>query len=408
MARILVVDPYGAVGELVADAARHTTSQPEVVTATTLDPVGCVAARYDVIVAGPGLDTGAGLRSLARVQDADPAVSIVFAFDQRPRVSLASVVRAGAVDLLAPDADPATVTKALERAMAIAAARRRGTVAERRGTVVTVASASGGCGKTFFAVNAAYHLHKRTGGRACIIDLDLQFGEVVTALRLRPTLTVFDVREREQEGTLADHLEEYMVRHPTGVHVLPAPRDPSEADRIDPQDVIRIIEAARSRFDYVVVDTPPALTEVVLAALDLSEVLYVMATLDVPSVRNLGVFLSTLDRLKVPRESVRLIMNKAEDRVGMQVDEVARLFPGGFTGVLPYASVVSRSLNQGEPVLAAFPSAEVSKRLAHTLAALLPADARHDGADVVDGPARGRLVGRLFRRPQLQTAGGAR
>ena len=393
MARILCIDPYGLVGPLVTES-----TTVEVTTTTTLDPTR-VAGRYEVVVAGPGLDTGAGLRALAKVQDADPSVSIVLAFDRRPRVSLSAVVHAGAVDLLSPDADPETVGKALDRALAIAERRRQGRPTEKRGKVITIASASGGCGKTFFAVNAAYHLLKRTGGRACIVDLDLQFGEVVTALRLKPAMTVFDLREREHDTI--ESIEDYTVQHSTGVHVLAAPNDPSEADRIDPQDVLRIIDAARARFDYVIVDTPPALTEVVLAALDVSELLYVMATLDVPSVRNLGVFLGTLEKLRVPKESIRLVMNKAESKVGMEVAEVARLFPAGFTGVLPYASVVSRSLNQGVPVLAAFPNTDVSRQLVHSLADLVPV-----GPSAVDGPVRAGFLDRWFRR-SLQPIGGA-
>src|SRR6185295_14883761 len=144
-----------------------------------------------------------------------------------------------------------------------------------------------GCGKTFFATNIGYFLTRYTGKRVCIVDLDLQFGEVVTAMRLRPKYTIFDALQREDTDE-------------TGVHVLAAPREPSEADRISPPDVTRIVEAVRKQFDYVVVDTPPQLNENVLAAFDLSDHLYVMATLDLPSVRNMSVFLSTLDRLKVP------------------------------------------------------------------------------------------------------------
>ena len=119
------------------------------------------------------------------------------------------------------------------------------------------------------------------------------------------------------------------------MHVLAAPREPSEADRIHPPDVTRIIEAVRKQFDYVVVDTPPQLNEIVLAAFDLSDKLYVMATLDLPSVRNMSVFLSTLERLKVPSDNVKLILNKAETDVGIDIDQVTRLFPQGFESVLP-------------------------------------------------------------------------
>jgi pilus assembly protein CpaE len=401
MARILVVDPQAAAADIILPAVEHLPGMNEVAVLDALS-IARDAGKYDVVVAGPGLDTMAGLKALAALQEADPAVSIVLAFDRRPRVSLDAVVRAGAVDLLTTEATAATAVKALTRAIKIADGRRAAATANAaptRGTVITVASASGGCGKTFFAVNAAYHFMKATGGRACIVDLDLQFGEVSTALRLQPALTLFDAHERDQAGEarLEDHLDDYLVEHPTGICVLPAPRDPSEADRVDPQDVLRIVEAARSRFDYVVVDTPAALSECVLAALDVSELLYVMTTLDVPSVRNLGVFLNTLTRLKVPSESIRLVMNKAESGVGMQVDEVARLFPGGFNAVLPYASVVSRSLNQGTPVLAAFPNTEVSRKLAAALDAVVPADRRRTATTTVEGPARrAGVFGRIF------------
>jgi pilus assembly protein CpaE len=407
MARVLIVDPQAAVSSVVVSSARTCLDDAEVTVVDALSPTKD-AGRYDVVVAGPGLDTHAGLRDLAELQDADPAVAIVLAFDRRPRLSLESVIHAGAVDLLTPDSSPETVEGALTRAAAIAIRRRQSVAPARgKGSVVTVASASGGCGKTFFAVNAAYHFRAVTGGRVCIIDLDLQFGEVVTALRLKPSLTLYDARHRDEaaDGSLADHLDDYLVEHSTGIHVLPAPKDPSEADRVDPQDVTRIIEAAREKFDYVVVDTPAALSEAVLAALDLSELLYVMTALDVPSVRNLSVFLHTLNRLKVPAETIRVVMNKAEEGVGMSVAEVEKLIPGGFNAVLPYASVVSRSLNQGVPVLAAFPTIDVSQRLAAALDQIIPSDRRRIATP---NPVQARRLPWLFRRRQLQPVGAAR
>src|SRR3546814_13825877 len=92
--------------------------------------------------------------------------------------------------------------------------------------------------------------------------------------------------------------------------------------------------------------------------------LYVMATLDLPSVRNMSVFLGTLERLKVPTENVRLILNKAETDVGIDIEQVTKLFPQGFESVLPYAKEVSRSLNIGMPVMGASPTAEISRRQA--------------------------------------------
>ncbi|MDX6374573.1 MAG: pilus assembly protein CpaE, partial [Nocardioidaceae bacterium] len=244
----------------------------------------------------------------------------------------------------------------------------------KQGTVFTVASATGGCGKTFYATNLAYFLHQHTGKRTCIIDLDLQFGEVSTALRLRPRFTISDVlsREEQDQADLEAHIQEYVVAHDSGVYVLAAPKDPSDADRIHPTDVSRVIEAARAKFDYVVVDTPAALTEIVLAAFDLSDQLYIMATMDLPSVRNMGVFLNTLDKLKIPSDNVKLILNKAEKDVGIDVEQITKLFSQGFASVLPYAREVSKSVNVGTPILAFNPNSEVSRRLAAGLVPLLP------------------------------------
>src|SRR4029079_9662042 len=178
--------------------------------------------------------------------------------------------------------------------------------------------------------------------------------------------------------------------HETGMSVLAAPREPSEADRISPPDVTRILEAARKQFDYVIVDTPPQLNEQTLAAFDLSDMLYVMATLDLPSVRNMSVFLGTLERLKISSENVKLILNKAESDVGIDIEQVTKLFPQGFQAVLPYAKEVSRSINLGMPVMAASPQYEISRLMETGLKALLPPEARAQVDDTPLQKKRGR------------------
>ena len=191
--------------------------------------------------------------------------------------------------------------------------------------------------------------------------------------------------------------------HETGVHVLAAPKDPAEADRISPPDATRIIEALRKRFDYVIVDTPAQLSEIVLAAFDLSERLFLMATLDLPSVRNMGVFLSTLDKLKVPSENIRLILNKAESDVGIDIAQIERLFPQGFSSVLPYAKEVSKSINLGMPVMLASPRSDISRRMQIGMAEILPDRERETLLASVPSSSTGRF-GRLFRRPALSGA----
>ncbi len=407
--RILVLDRGEELATQLQGIVADIRPTPEIVPCNRMGAVGEVLddeGPFDVLVAGPSLGTRSGLAKLAIIHEDQPAMSIVLAFSRRPDASLRDIVRTGAVDLLQLPAEDKELVDALERAMglsrelgAAAAAAEQAAAAiavadetapggltsthAGPGRVFTISSATGGCGKTFFATNLAYFLVRYTGKRACIVDLDLQFGEVSTALRLRPKFTIFDALQREDtdEDDLRAHIEEYTVSHETGVHVLAAPREPSEADRIHPPDVTRILEAVRKQFDYVVVDTPPQLNESVLAAFDLSDMLYVMATLDLPSVRNMSVFLGTLERLKVSSETVKLILNKAESDVGIDIDQVTRLFPQGFESVLPYAKEVSRSINLGMPVMAASPQAEISRLMASGMRPLLPPEHQSKIAD---------------------------
>ena len=387
--KILVLDRSELLAEQLRSSVAELHPVPEVVACSRLGNVGEVLEAegpVDVLVAGPSLGTRSGLSRLKLIREDLPAMSVVLAFSRRPDASLREIVSTGAIDLLQLPVEDKELAEAIQRGIDLATASAPAVTAAAvapavgqvspggPGTVFTISSATGGCGKTFYATNLAYFLTHYTGKRVCIVDLDLQFGEVSTALRLRPKFTIFDALQREDadETDLAVHIEEYTVAHETGVHVLAAPRDPSEADRISPPDITRVLEAVRARFDFVIVDTPPALAETVLVAFDMSDMLWVMATLDLPSVRNMSVFLSTLDRLKVPTEHVRLILNKAETDVGIDIDQVTRLFPQGFESVLPYAKEVSRSINLGMPVMAASPRAEISSRMANGMNNILP------------------------------------
>jgi pilus assembly protein CpaE len=415
--KILVLEKDEGLADQVRGVAAELRPRPEVVAcdrATAVEEAIGTDGPFDVLIAGPSLSTKNGLAALQAIHDETPTTSLVLAFAKRPDATLREIIRTGAMDLLQLPVGDRNLHDAVERAVALSRTRptespsvsTSTSAVANKGTVFTVSSATGGCGKTFYATNLAYYLHQYTGKRTCIVDLDLQFGEVSTALRLRPRFTITDALSREDidEVDLADHIDEYVVSHDSGVMVLPAPKDPSDADRIHPADVQRVIEAARSKFDYVVVDTPAALTEIVLAAFDMSNQLYVMATLDLPSVRHMGVFLNTLEKLKIPSDNVKLILNKAERDVGLDVDQVTRLFPQGFTSVLPYAKEVTKSVNVGTPVLAFSPTSDVSRRMAAGMSPLLP-EANRGKAMEAEGVKRRSVFSRVFHlsRPSIES-----
>ena len=399
--RILVLDRTDELAQACRDAAPALDPLIDVVhqSAKAERDIG----KYRVLVAGPGFLNATGIRFLQKIHEEHPAVvSLLVSSKGATQVPMRDVVRAGASDMIRFPSAGKTIRTALERAVDMAGILEGAAPSNGQETMMgrayTITSPTGGCGKTFFATNLAHELAMKTGKRVAIIDLDLQFGEVETALRLRPKYTIWDVlQSREGNGEALKHqLREYMARHPSGVEVLAAPHEPHQADGITSPDVTAILAVAKELYHYVIIDTPAALSEPVLAAFDISERLVVMATLDLPSIKNLGVFLATLDKLKIPQEGISLVLNKAERDVGLSPSEVQRLFPQGFKGVLPYSKEVSRSINTGMPVIEQSPNSDITRRLLETMRTILPEEpALYAGPAA---PARRRSVlARLFR-----------
>ncbi|HEX7277105.1 MAG TPA: AAA family ATPase [Acidimicrobiales bacterium] len=376
---IFVLDENDDLGRQVARAITCLRPRPELVLCAGVAAVEETLARHtavDVLIAGPSVVTAAGLLELRKIRLRLPESSLILVFDRRRTASLRDTIRTGAVDILRlPVADSAIVDailQALEVRWGALADGADGLGPGRVGEVIAVVSATGGCGKTFLATNVAYHLHARNQKKACLIDLDLQFGELSTSLRIKPKHTIIDLLSVDDQENLGGRLLEHMEIHQTGIPLLAAPERPVEADGVDAADVGRVIDAARRKFDYVVVDTPPSLSEAVLVALEYADRVLAVATLDLPSVRNLGLLLETMVQLKVPADRIRLVLNKVETDVGMDVAQITRYFPQGFQMVIPYARDVNRSLNMGMPVLAHLPGSEVSKTLGTGLEKLLP------------------------------------
>ena len=402
--KLLVIDGSDTFVRQVERAVNSLRPRPEVVHAATIEATPTLIQEqgpFDIMIGGPVMSSEEGMSELRRLHLQSPQTSLILAFDRWRSGTLRQTVRTGAMDILRLPASDSIILESIEQALDI----RWGAplhvptpdAPRRDGAVIVVGSAAGGCGKTFFATNLAYHLQSRLNQRTCLIDLDLQFGELSTALRLKPRHTISDLLAGSdvEDDRLAAHLEDTVVRHETGISVLAAPEGPAEADAVGPSDVARVIIAAQSRFDTVVVDTPASLNEVVLAAIEMADQIFSIATLDLPSVRNLGVLLTTLKQLKIPSERVHLVLNKVERDVGIDVAAVSRYFPQGFSAVIPYGREANRSLNMGVPILAFAPRSDVSRALTTGFGACLQVDGASPDAGV---EPRRRRLGRRSER----------
>jgi pilus assembly protein CpaE len=359
----------------IADRAVRTASPDEAMAALATEGPDVMAA-----VVGPGLGDQEALELARRLQQAAPEVSVVLIRERDSGALLRAALRVGIKDVLPASSDAAALRVSMARALEVASDLRNrlagGDTAppepgrERRGKIITVFSAKGGCGKTFLSTNLAVAL-ATTGAKVALVDLDLNFGDVAITLQLFPTRTIQDAASATELDAVT--LKSYLTPHQSGVSALVAPTEPTVADTVCASSVATILKLLRSSFGYVVVDTPTILSDQVLVAFDESDAIVMLTTLEVPSIKNLKLTLQTMEQLRYPRSRLRLVVNRADSRVGLRLPDVERLLDRRVDATIPSSRSVSLSVNKGSPIILEEPRSSVAEAIRRVAGQFTPA-----------------------------------
>jgi pilus assembly protein CpaE len=260
----------------------------------------------------------------------------------------------------------ADVRAAFDRSLDVAARRRHNLVgdlndAEPTGRIISVLSPKGGSGKTTVASNLAVGLALTEPDQAAIIDLDLQFGDVATALGLTPTHTLVDALRAPgtAEGMA---LKSFLSPHHSDLWALCGPESPAEGEEVSPEQAKAVVETLAEQFRYVVVDTSAGLTEHTLSVLEASTDLVLVCAMDVTSVRSLRKLIAALEQLGMTRARRHLVINRADSKVGLDLRDVEATLGLPVDVSVSSSRTIPLSLNQGLPVVASEPRSAVARQ----------------------------------------------
>jgi len=249
-----------------------------------------------------------------------------------------------------------------------------GGASPRRGRIVTVFSPKGGTGKTVTSTNLAATFAKYEGKRTLLLDLDLQFGDAAIMLGIEPEKTIYDLVVAPGELD-SEKLAGYTTRHVSGLDILPAPLRPEDAELVTETKLSRLLEVARESYDVIVVDTSPFFHGPMLATLDRTDELLIVCGLDVPTLKNVRLALQTLELLAFPTNRIRVVLNRANTKVGMKRSEVEGALDVKVRFEIPSDRAVPISVNRGNPAVLAEGGADYSKAVREMAKGLLPAEA---------------------------------
>ncbi len=218
-----------------------------------------------------------------------------------------------------------------------------------RGKVIVVYSPKGGTGCTTIAVNLALTLHN-DDTRTVLVDGNLQFGDVAVFLNEQGKNTILDLTTRADELD-PEIVESVMIRHgASGLHVLASPTRPEQAEGVSGDQFSKLADYLRQLYAYVVIDTPSLLTDVTLAAIDASDVIVLVATQDIPSIKNARLFLDLSITLGINRERIVFAMNRYDKRIAITPERVGENLRQAVDAVIPLDErIVIPSVNRGVP-----------------------------------------------------------
>ena len=291
-------------------------------------------------------------------------VPLILAAYGEPNGIVETGLAVGAADVLVLPQPAETLVFALRKAAAAAVSANG-----YRGKVVTVFSPKGGSGKTVLATNLAAAT-ARSGVETLLIDLDLQFGDSALTLAVSPRATIADLAASAGDIDLEKLKAFVSTDSRTGLSLLPSPKRPEEADLVGAPQLAAILEAARSGFGAVVIDTGPLFDAPMLAALDHSEQLLLVCNPEVTSLKNVRIGLETIDRLGFPRERVSLVANRIGAAGAVARDDIEDALDTKIAFELPDDPEVPAAINRALPVVLANEGTSFSQaagRLADTV-----------------------------------------
>ncbi len=371
--RVLIVDDVADTRENIRKLLQFE-SDVDVVGAARSGKEGIQLAQEldpDVVLMDINMPDIDGITATETIRQKSPHIQVVILSVQGDQNYMRRAMLAGARDFLTKPPMGDELISAIRRAGEMARSERSkvsqarlpvspigpgaapmtGLVGLSQGRIITVYSPKGGTGCTTLAVNLALALHNEDT-RVVLVDANLQFGDVAVFVNEQGKNTIIDLAPRVDELD-PDIVQEIMIKHEaSGINILAAPQRPELAEKVSSDQFTKVLNYLRQMYSYVVVDTAPILTDIILSCVDISDLIVLVTTQDIPAIKNARLFLDLLQTMGIGREHIVFAMNRYDKRIAITPERVGENLKQEIKAVIPLDErVVIPAVNRGVPFM---------------------------------------------------------
>jgi pilus assembly protein CpaE len=336
--------------------------------------------KPDVLLMDINMPDMDGIAATEIIRKVVPFAQIVILSIQNDPSYMRRAMLAGARDFLTKPPTIDELTSAIRRAGAMAHEERSKTPqtssaqvsrpggvrlvggSNAGGKIITFYSPKGGSGCTTLATNLAVCLINEDTS-VVIVDGNLQFGDVAVFLNEQGKFSILDLTPRADELD-PDIVNSVTIKHSqSGIKILAAPMKPEQSDMVSGDQFSKVLRYMRSMYSYVIVDTASSLQDITASAINNSDLLVLLTTQDIPSIKNSRLFLDEIDALGFERKRIVFVMNKFDKRIGITPEKVSENLKQEIAAVIPFEERVIVSVNRGIPFLLVDKSRPLSRSI---------------------------------------------